>query len=151
MGFTAAVIGIGAGALAAGSSIAGGIADRNVARAEAKQYEENARQAKIGADQAEVLRREDLLGTLSSIRAIRTSRGLDPTSPTGLAINERVRMQGERAIQAERLNSLNEQGKLYSAAAVSRAKGKTSLIQGFLKAGMYGLNAYGTITKPPPA
>ena len=137
MGFVAGVTG-----LAALASVGGGLADRNVARAEAKQYEENARIAKLGADQAEVLRREDLLSTLSSIRAIRTSRGLDPDSPTGMAINERIRMQAERGIQTDRLNALSDANKYYTAASVSRAKGGTSLLQGFLRAGMYTSRAF---------
>ena len=149
MGLTAATIGaaalVGSGALSAASSIAGGVAANRQGKLAAKQYEENARLAKLGADQSEVLRREDLNSTLSAIRAIRTSRGLDPESPTAFAVNEHVRKQGERGIATDRLNALNQAGQYYTAAQVARSQGRSALMSGFLRAGMYGLDTYGDL------
>jgi hypothetical protein len=142
MGFDpASMMFIGAAALSATSSVFGGIAENNAAKLEAKQYEQNAKIAKIGADQAEVLRREDLLSTLSSIRAIRGARGLDPTSPTALAINRDRTKSAERAAGAERLNALNTAQAYRTQGALTRFRGKTSMIGGFLKAGTTLLQA----------
>lgn len=139
MGIDPVTLTIGMTALAAGGSIAGGFADRASARAEAKQYEENAKVAKIGADQQEVARREDLVSTLSTIRAIRTSRGLDPASPTGQAINDKLTSEAERNIGTDRLNALSQISQMHGAAAVSRARGNVSLLKGFVQAGGYGV------------
>ena len=140
MGVTAV---IGAAVLGAGANIAGGIAANSQAKTEAAQYEQNARLAKTAANQEEVIRREDLLSTLSSVRAIRTSRGLDPSSPTGQAIGERLTLQAERGIGAERLNALNQAQAYRTQAAITRSQGKTALLTGFLKAGTGLLGTFG--------
>jgi hypothetical protein len=142
MGLTAAALPtIGMAVLAGGSSIMGGVSDNAAARKEAKQYEENAKFAKLGADQSAAQRQQDLLATLSSIRAIRTSRGLDPASPTGQVINERLTQEAGAAMSIDRLNSLSQISQMHGAAAVSRARGRVSLMKGFLNAGAYGFQA----------
>jgi hypothetical protein len=134
--------------LAGGSSIMGGIADNASSRAEAKQYEANAKLAKLGSEQQAAERQRDLLSTLSTIRAITASRGLDPSSPTGLAINDRLTSDAGAAMSIDRLNSLNQQSQYHGAAAVSRARGRVSLLRGFLEAGAYGAQAFAKTGAP---
>jgi hypothetical protein len=129
-------------AMAAGASVVGGIADNAGARKEAKQYEENAKIAKLSAEQSAAERQRDLVSTLSSIRAITTSRGLDPTSPTQMAFRERLTSEAGAAMSTDRLNSLNQQSQYHTAASVSRARGRASLLKGFLNAGAYGAQAF---------
>lgn len=143
MGIDPVTATIGMAVLAGGASIAGGISDNAAARAEAKQYEENAKLAKLGAEQSAEERQRDLLSTLSSIRAITTSRGLDPSSPTQMAIADSLTREAGSAMSIDRLNSLNQQSQYHLGAATSRARGRTSLLSGFLNAGAYGLKAAG--------
>jgi hypothetical protein len=135
MGFDPVTMAIGTIVLGAGSSIAGGFAENSAKQAEASQYDRNAKLAKLGADQEEVVRREDLLATISSINAIRTSRGLDVASPTGEAITQHDTMLAERGIGTERLNALNQAQAYGTQAAISRSQGTSAILGGFMKAG----------------
>ena len=132
MGFTASMAAM---AVSAGASVAGGIVDNSARKEEAKQYERNANLARIGADQEEVLRREDLLSTLSAINSIRVARGLDVSSPTGMAIADRTTMMAERGIGAMQLNARNQSQAFRTQAGISRSQGTMSLLSGFLSAG----------------
>lgn len=118
-----------------GGPIAAGMAEKRAANAEAKQFEENAKLAKLSAEQSAEERQRDLMGTLSSIRAIRTSRGLDPSSPTGMAINDRLSTDASTAMSIDRLNSLGQQSQYHLAASTNRARGRVSLLRGFLESG----------------
>jgi hypothetical protein len=129
-------------AVSAAASVAGGVAAKQQAGAEAKQYEQNSKYAMIAADQETVQRMEDLNSTLSAIDAIRTARGLDVGSPTGQALRDKVSYDASRAINTTRLNALNQAQGNYAQAGVARSQGQAALLGGFLKAG-------GTIAKGP--
>jgi hypothetical protein len=131
MGFMA----IAAPLLAAGGQIMGGISENNQKRAEAAQYDQNAKATLTAADQSEALRREDLLSTLSSIDAVRSSRGLEVASPTGTAIRQNRTGRAEQAIGAENLNYRTQAQSYKTQAGISRSQGTSALIGGFLKGG----------------
>jgi len=129
------------------ASLVKGRAAKNASDAEAEQFEENAKLAKLSADQMAEERQEDLLSTLSSIRAIRTSRGLDPSSPTGMAINDQLSKEANAGMSVDRINALKEASGMYGAASVSRARGRASLLGGYLGAGESALGAYAKTTE----
>ncbi len=111
-------------------------------QAEAKQLEENAKLAQLSSEQSAEERQQDLNSTLSTIRAIRTSRDLDPASPTGMAINDRVTKETAAGMGVDRLNALKEARGLYGAASTARARGRASLLSGYLEGGSAALSAY---------
>lgn len=135
MGFATGTGSVLASFVSAGASIYGGIQANEEAKAEAAQYERNAQLAKIGADQEEVARRQDLNNTLSAIQAIRVGRNLDPSSPTALTLNADVTKRAEQGIGAEQLNAAGQAQAYRSYAAIARSQGSAALISGFLKAG----------------
>jgi hypothetical protein len=133
MGFAAAFAG--SKVVEAGADILGGAAAKSAANDEALQYEQNARNAMIAADERQAERLRDLQSTLSSINALRTGHGLDPASPTGTAIRDRVSEDANRAIGIDRTNALQQSSANYNAATAARSAGKAAYIGGFLKAG----------------
>jgi hypothetical protein len=133
----------GSAVIGAAADILGGASQYSAAKAEAKQYEQNARNAMIAADQRQGERMRDLQSTLSSIDALRTGRGLDPTSPTGVAIRERVDTDAQRAIGIDRTNALQQSSANYNAATAAKSAGKAAYIGGFLKAGAKLVGAAG--------
>lgn len=135
MGFDPVTMMLGATVLSAGGNIMGGIAQNNQSRAEAAQYDQNAKAALTAADQSEALRREDLLSTLSSIDAQRGARGLEGTSPTGMAIRRNTTARADQAIGTENLNYRTQAQSYRTQAGISRSQGQAALIGGFLKGG----------------
>lgn len=136
MGFDPATMAVvGSAIISSGADILGGSAEKSAANAEALQYESNAKNAMIAADQRQGERLRDLRSTLSSIDALRAGRGLDVSSPTGAAIRDRVNDDATRAIGTDRLNALNQASANYGAATNARNQGQAAYIGGFLKAG----------------
>lgn len=86
--------------------------------------------AKVQADQVDAQYREDLNATISNIRAIRASVGMDPDSPSArayVAEEERVSSR-ERRIRAGGLRMQAEQD--YADAKFLRRSAKWSLLGG---------------------
>jgi hypothetical protein len=126
------IIATGLGGIA---QISGGISANNQARAEAAQYDQNAKSALTAADQSESLRRQDLISTLSSIDAVRTARGLDVASPTGQVIAQNRTARAEQGIDTENLNYRTQAQSYKTQAGISRSQGSAALLGGFLKGG----------------
>lgn len=135
MGFDPVTMMLGATVLSAGGSIAGGFAQNSQSRAEAAQYDANAKASLTAADQSEALRREDLLSTLSSIDATRSARGLEAASPTGMAIRRNTTARADQGINTENLNYRTQSQSYKTQAGISRSQGTSALIGGFLKGG----------------
>lgn len=141
MGFDPITMMLGATVLSAGGSIVGGMAQNSQSRAEAAQYDANAKASLTAADQSESLRRQDLLSTLSSIDATRASRGLEVASPTGMAIRNNTTARADQAIGTENLNYRTQSQSYKTQAGISRSQGQSALIGGFLKGGSKLLGA----------
>lgn len=131
MGF-APILAVG---LQAGAQIMGGIAENSQKKAEAAQYDQNAKTTLTAADQSEALRRQDLISTLSSIDAVRSARGLEVASPTGMAIRGNTTARADAAINTENLNYRTQAQSYKTQAGISRSQGTAALIGGFLKGG----------------
>jgi hypothetical protein len=131
MGFMA----IAATALSGIAEISGGISANSQARAEAAQYDQNAKAALTAADQSESLRRQDLISTLSSIDAVRASRGLDVASPTGQVVAQNRTTRAEQGIDTENLNYRTQSQAYKTKAGIARSEGSAALLGGFLKGG----------------
>lgn len=125
------------------ASVVKGRGEARAKAAEAKQFEENAKLARLSADQLAEERQQDLLSTLSSIRALRTSRGMDANSPTSAVIRDKLENEAAVGMSADRINALKEAKGMYGAASVASARGRTSLLSGYLDAGASALSAYG--------
>lgn len=122
-------------ALSAVGSISAGISANSQARAEAAQYDQNAKAALTAADQSEALRRQDLISTLSSIDAVRSARGLDVASPTGQVIAQNRTQRAEEGIDTENLNFRTQAQSYKTQAGIKRSQGSAALLSGFLKGG----------------
>ena len=131
MGFVPIIAGVMSGV----STIIGGLAQKSQADAEAAQYRQNAQNALTAGDQQDAARRADLISTLSSVDAIRTARGLDVASPTGLAIASDYTTRAERAINVTRANAFAQAGADRTAAGIASSQGNAAMITGFLKGG----------------
>ncbi len=115
------------------SQVIGGFAENAAAQVEADEFDKNSEQARLAGEQVSNIRKRDLLSTLSSIDAVRTNRGLSPTSPTGAAIRKDVRGQARRAAGVDQLNALNRQQQFRTQAALSRFRGKTAKLTGIIR------------------
>lgn len=135
MGFDPVTMFVGATLLGGASEIAGGISTNAQKKAEAQQYDANAKATLTAADQADVERRTDLVSTLSAINAVRTARGLEVASPTGAVIAQGNTTRAERAIDQSNLNYRGQAQSYKTQAGVSRSQGTAALVGGFLKGG----------------
>jgi len=131
MGFMA----IAAPILSGIGQISAGFSENSAKRAEAAQYDQNAKAALTAADQSEAMRRQDLMSTLSAIDAVRTSRNLDVASPTGMAIAAQRTRRAEQGINTENLNYRTQAQSYKTQAGISRTEGSAALLGGFLKGG----------------
>ena len=129
-----------AAAASGGADIAQGVMGDEMAQGQANQYEFNARSEGIAADQAEAQRRQQLLNTLGQVDAVRTSRGLDVASPTGMALQQYATTSADRNIATERLNYLTQQGSDDIAAQDAQISGDMKLLGGFIGAGQQGFD-----------
>lgn len=146
MGFDPATMILGSAFLSGGNQIYQGLAANSQAKAEAAQYDQNAKAELIAADQADAERRRDLMGTLSAIHAVRTSRELDVASPTGVALAADSTDRAQRAIDTSNLNYRNRSQSDKTMAGIRRSQGTAALVGGFLKGGssmIGGISDYG--------
>lgn len=125
-------------------------------QAEEKQQEDEiaAENTKIQAEQEQASRLEDLNRTVGTIRAVASSRSLDPNSPSGMALQGAAQTYAGRDISRIGFNSLQTQGNyrlagqtaVTSAAAagsIAKAAGYTQAIGSFMKAASDANSAYG--------
>jgi hypothetical protein len=158
-------IGLGLGAassvVSAGASLAQGNARAEAAearaQAEAQQREIQAENAQIAAAQEEAQRRRELNDTLDTIQAVRASRNLQGTSPTGQNLVRRNVRQGERSIATGRFNRMQQASRARMAADSARQQGRMTASAartgGLLRAGSSLLSAgqsLSTLSQSPP-
>ena len=96
------------GLATAGLGVVQGIQSSRAAGLERAQYEDEARTAKLAADQEEVARRRRLVSILSENEALRGGRGLSFDSGSELALRESNVSEAERDISTVRLNRLGQ-------------------------------------------
>ena len=130
MGDTFAIISAFAAVASAASSVVQGSQANAAAKLEAQQYQQNAADAKLAADQAEAQKRRALGRTLAAQDALRSGRGLDLYSPTGNAIRSDTTSQAEQDITTTRYSDLAAAQRYDLAAAQSSAKGSAAMIGG---------------------
>ncbi len=104
-------------ALIAGSALAGGVGGLVGNNQSAQTAKDQAGLARVQANQTDTAYREDLMSTISNIRAIRASVGVGADSPTGQAIEARQEQLSDR----NRLTDVT--GKRLTAASQDRAAG----------------------------
>lgn len=108
-----------------------------------RQLEGQQKDAQIAANQEDTTRRRELSETLSTIDAIRASRGFTKNSPTGDAIVRDIRETASADIRTSRLNNLFQADALrqqsnYAGemASFSRSSAKSTMLGGFANAGI---------------
>ena len=105
------------------------------AQAQAAQYAEEQRAARLAAEQEEAAKRRTLDAVLSSQDAIRAGRGLDLGSPTGDAIRRDSIEQAEWDITTIRANANSRERRLGLASDSALTRGRndarTALVQGY--------------------
>jgi hypothetical protein len=110
-----------------------GIGQNQVDQAQAAQYNFNAKSELIAADEDSAARLSDLNSTISAVNAVRTSRGLDLASPTGMAISAGLTKRAESNVQTARLNyETKAQSDKFGAWGANQA-GQYALLGGFLQ------------------
>jgi|GEM_PF-3377330 len=125
---------IGSTVLSAGSSIMGGRARSREMKGEAVMLEAQAHGVDIQSKQASERRREDLRAAFAAYAAQRAARGLDPDSPSAVAIESELRRQAVRDEGVERLGYVNQAGALRMSAAAKRRGGSIANIMGYVGA-----------------
>lgn len=132
-----------------------GISQYQQAQAEAenykfqqKQFEAQEMDARIAANQEDTIRRRELSETLSTIDAIRASRGMTSSSPTGDALVRDIRQTSSADIRTARLNNLLRadslrQNSVYAGelASNSRRSGTKALVGAGFNAGLSMFNS----------
>jgi hypothetical protein len=123
-------------------SIAQGVMGMQSDDAQAGWSDFNAKNAQIAGEQAEANRVADLISTQSSVDAVRSARGLQVDSPTGMALSQNLSTQANRSIQQSNLNYMSQQASDDAQAQADRSKGDAALLGGFLQGGQQGYDAY---------
>ncbi len=123
---------MGAG-LEAAAGVATGIAGLVGNNQSAQTAKDQAGLARVQANQTDTAYREDLMSTISNIRAIRSSVGVGANSPTGQAIEERQQQLSDRNritdVTGKRLTAESQD----RAAKAYQTAGTISLIGGVAK------------------
>lgn len=114
-------------ALIAGSGIMSGVGGMVGNNQSAQTAKDQAGLARVQANQTDTAYREDLMSTISNIRAIRASSGVGSGSPTGIAIEQRQEQLSDR----NRVTAVA--GKRFEASSQDRAA------KGYETAGMFSL------------
>lgn len=140
---TLTALSIGMSILGGVGSLVKGIASSNAASAEAAQYQDQQRQAKLAADNDELVRRQDLTRSLAAQDAAGAGMGMDISrSGSFMALQS-----GDRAV-ADRMTLLNKAGydstvqRLGMQAAGARAASGSDLIGGLTSFGSSMFDAY---------
>lgn len=133
VGFAAALPYLSAG-MSAASGIAGMMGAKSQAEDEMAQAEFTRRQSEsaasdemLAATQEEVIRRRELNDTLSTLDAIRSSRGLSLTSPTGQVQARTIGNVAADNIRIGKLNRLTRSTTYKSQASLATQQGKRAV------------------------
>lgn len=158
MGMVAAPLMIAGSLLQGVSAIQQGQATAKAAavQAQEKQQEDQiaAEDTKIAAEQQQSARLDDLNRTIGTVRAVSASRSLDPTSPSGMALEGAAQTYAGRDVSRIGFNSLQTQSNynLAGQAAVANARATGSIAKAagwnqamgsFVKAATAANSAYG--------
>ena len=114
-----------------GASVLGGVAGMRQGQAQAEQYRAQAQQVRIRGLQEESAIREQTIGNLSALDAMRGASGLANTSGTAAILRRRAERTARRDIQTGRLNAAQAADAARMGAAGARAAGFGSLLAGF--------------------
>ena len=120
--------------LSAYSSIEKGKAGKAADEFQASRLERAAEYGRVAAAQTSAVLTERLNTTLGNIEAVRAAGHTDPTSPTGVAIEDRASYLGERTRNIQVSNILGQVTQEESDAAYMRYVGTQSLLSGYLGA-----------------
>ena len=104
----APIIAIGSGIASAGLGVVQGIQTSRAAKLEQSQHEDEARSARLAADQEENVRRKQLYSVLATNEALRGSRGLAMGTGTDLALRDSNISEAEDDIATGRMNRLGQ-------------------------------------------
>lgn len=118
----------------AGSSVLGGMAERDALKKEASLMESQARDVDLQAMQRSTARRESLRAAMSTIEARRAAAGLSLDSPSAAAIEREMNRQTFRDISIDDASAANQKHALRESAKAKRKAGKMAMIQGTLGA-----------------
>jgi len=133
------------------AQVFGGLQANKAARAEARQYEENAALARAQAAQQEAERRRELDRVLATQEAIRSTRQVELVSGTSMAIRDETIAAAEDDIQTIRLNAASLEARYSLGAESARAKGMSGLLTGLGGAARsVSRSVYGVATEPEP-
>lgn len=124
----------GAAVVSAGASIAAGVQQARAAEIEARQYEDERRNAATAAEQDEAERRRELARTLAAQEAMRAGRGTELFSQNALNIRQQTIAAAEDDINTSRLNFLSRQRRYALGAQGARSSATGALIGGFADA-----------------
>ena len=117
----------------------GTIGEGQAAKAEGEfleqQHKRNAQLGKIKANQTEAFRRTELRETLGTIDAVRASRGVSATSPTGVAIRRGVTDAATTSLSSELLNIRQGIESSNLAARFAKSRGNSALTASGIRAG----------------
>ena len=117
-------------AVSAAASISAARQQAGAAKIARQQYEEEAANARMQADQEEVARRDELQRVLAAQDAIRAGRGVELDSPTGLAIRDTTIADVESDIGVARYNALSKARRFDLGAAIEETRGRSAMISG---------------------
>ncbi len=120
-----------ASAVSVVTSLAGGKAGQDAAKAQAAQYEEEAKNAATQAKIDEVERRKELDSLLATNRAVRAGRGIELYSDTFNNIQDVAVRDAESDIDMIQLNALNRQRRYGLGVAQAEAQGESAKLAGY--------------------
>lgn len=127
-------IAIGSSVVAAGSSIAGGFAQSQALRGQAKSAELNARISSLRAKQVAAQRTEEINDVVGAINTIRSARSVGLDSATGRAIRADRRRKGKEQRNSDVLQELIGRDSQRSRASSLRSQSRIAPVMGFVSA-----------------
>jgi hypothetical protein len=125
---------VAAAGASAGSSVLGGMSQRDSLKKEASLLEQQARDVDLQAMQRSTMRREQLRSAMSTIEARRAASGLSLDSPSAMAIGKEINRQTFRDISIDDATAANQKYSLREQAKAKRKGAKMAMIQGTLGA-----------------
>jgi hypothetical protein len=125
---------VAAAGASAGSSVLGGMSQRDSLKKEASLLEQQARDVDLQAMQRSTMRREQLRSAMSTIEARRAASGLSLDSPSAMAIGKEINRQTFRDISIDDATAANQKHSLREQAKAKRKGAKMAMIQGTLGA-----------------
>lgn len=129
------IITLGSLALDSGSRLLKGFGEKSTQDYLAARDERAAEIGRIKADQADVAEREQLNTVLANIDAIRSAAGVDPLSPTGLALREEQTRVSDRQRRTAVANINAQADEDLAASRYRRYAGNMALFGRTLEAG----------------